>query len=158
MSSLPYVLPVNLHGELLQYIISVLNLVPNSTTGTRLPYEIFYGKKPDLKYMALLTFGQAAMIKTVNSKNKDASRTQYGIALGWSLFTPGALLVYIPHWNLIAVRNIRNNRVTDVIPPEWKWVSQFPARPSMDTSAATSTTSPVIDAPNMVMQHSARTS
>ena len=60
--------------------------------------------------MALLPFGRAAMIKTVNSKNKDASRTEYGIALGSSLLTPGALRVYIPHRNLIAVRNIRNIR------------------------------------------------
>ena len=155
MASLPYVLPVNLHGELLQYIVSVLNLTPNSTTGVQLPYEIFYGKKPDLNYMALLPFGQAALIKTVNSKNKEASRTEYGIALGWSLLTPGALRVYIPHRNLIAVRNIRNIRVTEVIPPEWKWISQIPARPFVDASAEPVDTLPVMDNPNVIVQDSA---
>ena len=102
MASLPYVLPTTLHGELLQYIVMTMNLTPTTTSGARLPYEIFYGKKPDLKFTALLPFGQAALIKTVNVKNKEAPRTEYGITLGWQLFTPGAIRVYIPHRKLLA--------------------------------------------------------
>ena len=64
MESLSYVIPSDLHGELLQYIVTTVNLTPNFVSGTRLPYEIFHRKKPDLSNVALLTFGQPLMVKT----------------------------------------------------------------------------------------------
>ena len=74
LASLPYLLPPTLHGELFQYIVMTINLLPNTISGARLPYEIFHGKKPDLRNMALLPFGQAMMVKALPSSDKDAPR------------------------------------------------------------------------------------
>ena len=153
MASLSYVLPSDLHGELLQYIVTTVNLTPNSVSGTRLPYEIFYGKKPDLSNMALLPFGQPLMVKTLTSADKDAPRAEYGIALGWKLQTPGAIKVYIPHRKFIAIRNIRSIKLVESISPEWKWTAQIPAR-SFSAPTTLSATPPVLGAPNTPVQSS----
>ena len=49
MTSSALSMPIDLPEGLLEYIVSVLNLTPNATTGICLPYEIFYVKKPFCK-------------------------------------------------------------------------------------------------------------
>jgi len=129
LASLSYALPADLFGELLTTVVNSINVVPNSTTGTRTPFELFQKRKVDIRSLALLPFGEPVMVKTINTKGIDAPRMEHGIVLGWQLHTPGAVRAYIPHRHFVAVRNVRNVRVIEDIPAEWKWERRIPALP-----------------------------
>lgn len=83
LDALPYNLPRNLLGELIYYVITYMNDLPNSTHKTLSPRMLVTGTKLDLHTRILIPFGILAMFH-IAGKNQDKflPRSEMGIVLG----------------------------------------------------------------------------
>jgi hypothetical protein len=96
-ASLPYVLQPDLEGELNQYCIDCINIVPSPITSDNVPYTLFMGEKPDYTSTFGIPFGRVAQFNviapTTANPNKQA---MLGITLGPKSITPNSIKGYIP--------------------------------------------------------------
>ena len=131
LAALSYELPTALEGEALTYVANLMNLTPNTVTGTISPYQLVTGRKAQFP---LYYFGQTGIF---HSHRKDMDvKGEWGIFLGYGSHSHQYLRAYIPLRS--AVYSRRKFVPHPHVPSEWN----FPARlrppaqkPCLDTSA-----------------------
>jgi hypothetical protein len=85
VASLPYILPLNLYGELLQEVIQQMNFVPNYLHPTQTPSILFNEEKFNLRTHKKPPFGTPAMFHQPGQE----SRAELGIILSYSNSSKG---------------------------------------------------------------------
>ena len=98
LASLPYELPENLHGELLLYVVTLMNDLPNSLHKTLSPRILVTGTKLDINLRPMIPFGTLAMFHIAGKQQeKTLPRSELGIILGPAPRTYNAVRAYTFH-------------------------------------------------------------
>jgi hypothetical protein len=120
LDSLPYDLPENLLGELILYVVTLLNDLPNSTHMTLSPRMLVTGTKLNLEQRKAVPFGTLAMFHIAGKEqNKYQPRSELGIVLGPSTRSLHAVRCYIFHTQKVYVRH--HFTILDRIPLDFQW-------------------------------------
>lgn len=103
---LPYRLPRFLYPQLVEYVISSLNMVPNIHTGTRCPRELFTNRKVNMATDLRAAFGDLILCKVPNmAANADlAPRAEYAIVVGRDTNSSGNIKVCLLHNKEVVTR------------------------------------------------------
>ena len=129
LASLPFIVPAKYHPLLGVHCAMLMNLLPNSRTGTKTPYELVKQKRPVFhKEHPFLSFGQCSIVHMgVNKRQQIATasdtqfshtaRSELGVCVGSDPNYPGAYLFALANGKVVE-RNVISN--VQVIPHGWQ--------------------------------------
>ena len=105
-----------------------MNMLPNSRTGTKTPFELFYHKRPALhKSHPFVSFGQCAIIPMGDAKRQTLAdsngypfsatdRAELGVCVGLDPLFPGQYLFYQANGTVVPRRLLK---IVNTIPFDW---------------------------------------
>jgi len=106
LHSLVYTLPRSLYKYLNEFAVNCINLVPNSQSGIRTPYEIITKKVIDAPLSLKARFGEFVLCRVPSPSTDKAfdRRGEFGIVVGRDLSSKGSIKVFLLHSSEIVTR------------------------------------------------------
>jgi len=114
LHSLLYTLPRSMYKYLNEFVVSCINMVPNTQSGNQSPYGLITKKIIDAPLSLKARFGEFVMcrVPTPSTSQSFEARAEFGIVIGRDLSMKGSIKVFLLHSNEVVTRYAFN-----VIPP-----------------------------------------